>query len=223
MLNDYTLPVYGLLRSRKATAMLERSFGDMRIEELPHEFFCVSCDLVAAEAVIHRRGPLRSALGATMCLPAIFPPIPHRGALLVDGGVLDNLPVGEMAARGEGPVIAVDVTAQFAPPSRRSGMTTRRSRLSDRSRELLTGWDATPLPNLKETLIRSMLLGSVDPAGAVERGADLVIAPETGPIPLTAFKQIDELVAAGRAAAREALARAPASLGVNSPGSAPAA
>jgi NTE family protein len=224
VLNDYTLPVYGLLRSRKARAMLERTFGDTRIEELAHEFFCVSCDLVAAEAVIHRRGPLRSALGATMCLPAIFPPIPYQGSLLVDGGVLDNLPVGEMAERGEGPVIAVDVSAQFAPPSQRAETTTRRSRLSERSRELLTGWDPTPLPNVKETLIRSMLLGSLDPAGAVQRGADLVIAPETGPIPLTAFKRIDELVAAGRAAAREALARAPAGLGaLNSQGNAPGA
>ena len=217
-LSDYTVPVYGVLRSRKARAMLERTFGDTRIEDLPYEFFCISCDLVAAATVVHDRGPLRSALGASMCLPAIFPPIPYEGALLVDGGVLDNLPVGEMARRGEGPVIAVDVTAQFAPPARRTGAPTRRSRMSDRSRELLTGWDSTPVPNVKETLIRSMLLGSLDPAGAAERGADLLIAPETGPIPLTAFKRIDELVEAGRAAARQALERAPAGLRSGSTG-----
>ena len=207
-LNDYTLPVYSVLRSRKSAEMLARSFGSTCIEELPLDFFCVSCDLIEAKPVVHRRGSVAGALGASMCLPAIFSPIPSEGRLLVDGGVVDNLPVGEMAGRGEGPVIAVDVSAQFEPPRAGTGPETRRTRMADRAREALTGWSATRVPSLKETLIRSMVLGSLDPAGAIERGADLVIAPATGRIPLTAFAGIDELVAAGREAGRQSAAAA---------------
>lgn len=201
-LSDYTLPVYAVLRTRKSREMLARSFGSIHIEELPLDFFCVSCDLIEARTVVHRRGSVAGALGASMCLPAIFPPIPSEGRLLVDGGVLDNLPVGEMATRGEGPVIAVDVSAQFEPPRAAPRAETRRTRMAGHARETLTGWSTTRVPNIKETLIRSMVLGSLDPAGALERGADLVISPVTGRIPLTAFGGIDELVAVGRDAGR---------------------
>jgi len=209
-MNDYTLPFYSVLRSAKARQMIARGFGSTRIEELPLEFFCLSCDLVDASPVIHRRGSVAGALGATMCLPAIFAPIPSEGRLLVDGGVLDNLPVGEMAGRGEGPVIGVDVSARFTPAKAPTGRGRRRTRMTGRARAALTGSSAASVPNIKETVMRSMVLGSVDPAGARERGADLVITPDTGGIPLTAWSGIDELVAAGREAgrrsARDALA-----------------
>lgn len=207
-MNDYTVPVAAILRSKKARAMLQRSFGSARIEQLPLEFFCVSCDLTTSELVVHRRGTVWESVGASMCLPAIFPPAAVDGRLLVDGGVLNNLPVEEMAARGDGPVIAVDVTARFEPP-RLHGLQARRS--IARARELVTGLD-TPVPGLKETLIRCMVLGSIDTAAAARRHADLVITPETGGIPLTAWKQLEQLRAAGREAARTALAAAPASL-----------
>ena len=51
---------------------------------------------------------------ASLSIPGVFPPISTPdGRLLVDGGVLDNLPVGTMARPGEGPVIAVDVTGRM--------------------------------------------------------------------------------------------------------------
>ena len=57
----------------------------------------------------HRRGPVADAVAASMSMPGIAPPIADNGRLLIDGGVLDNLPVDVMAATDEGPVIAVDV------------------------------------------------------------------------------------------------------------------
>jgi predicted acylesterase/phospholipase RssA len=190
-MSDYTIPLAALVRGRKAEAMLLRLFGDRQIEELEREFFCVSSDLVTSELVVHRRGNLYEA----------------------DGGVLNNLPVATMAARGEGPVIAVDVSSRFEPPSRGAAGADRprMRRLSARIRRAIIGWDA-PLPTFGETLTRSVVLGSIDTAEAARKHADVVIAPAVQGIGLTEFDRIGEIRAQGSAAAREALARLPESV-----------
>jgi NTE family protein len=212
-MNDYTVPLAALVRGRKAEAMLLRLFGELQIEELEREFFCVSSDLVSSELVVHRRGPLYEAVGASFCLPGIGPPVAAGDRLLVDGGVLDNLPVATMAARGEGPVFAVDVSSRFEPPTRRAGGTGRPGLrgLSARLRRAIIGWD-TPLPSFGETLTRTVVLGSIDTAEAAQKHADIVIAPAVQGIGLVEFGRIAEIRAQGAAAAREALARLPASV-----------
>jgi NTE family protein len=209
-MSDYTIPLAALVRGRKAEAMLLRLFGDRQIEELEREFFCVSSDLVTSELVVHRRGNLYEAVGASLCLPGIGPPVAVGDRLLVDGGVLDNLPVATMAARGEGPVIAVDVSSRFEPPSRKAGGAgrPRLRRLSARVRRGIIGWD-TPVPSFGETLTRSVVLGSIDTAEAARKHADVVIAPEVQGIGLVEFDRIGEIRAQGAAAALAALARLP--------------
>ena len=103
--------------------LLHDALGDRRIEQLPMRFFCLSCDLIAREAVLHRTGPVADAVYASAAIPGVFPPVATTdGRLLVDGGVLDNLPVATMARTGEGPVIAVDVTGRMGQFKRaRSG------------------------------------------------------------------------------------------------------
>ena len=72
------------------------NFGDVRIEELPKPFFCVSSDLTTGRIHEHRAGMLWRALRASVALPGILPPVTHHGHLLVDGGVMNNLPVDVM-------------------------------------------------------------------------------------------------------------------------------
>jgi predicted acylesterase/phospholipase RssA/CRP-like cAMP-binding protein len=213
-MSDYTIPLAALVRGRKAEAMLLRLFGELQIEELEREFFCVSSDLVTSELVVHRRGNLYEAVGASFCLPGIGPPVATGDRLLVDGGVLDNLPVATMAARGEGPVFAVDVSSRFEPPSRGRGGGVGRPglrKLSARLRRAIIGWD-TPLPSFGETLTRTVVLGSIDTAEAAQKHADVVIAPAVQGIGLVEFGRIAEIRAQGAAAAREALERLPASV-----------
>src|SRR5687768_14541802 len=83
--------------------------------------------------------------------------------MLVDGGVLNNLPVDVMAATGEGPDIAVDVTNRFEPPAPRENGPTRTRRFWHR-REHREEEDR--LPGFSEALTRALLLGSVDTAEA---------------------------------------------------------
>jgi len=181
-LSDWTVPRVSLIRARRAMRMLERVFGDARVETATRACFCVSADLVEAELVVHRTGLVRSAVGASMSLPGLLPPMPEGGRLLVDGGVLDNLPVLEMAAEHEGPVIAVDAMGRrpLGRPDR--------------------------LPHLVDTLARSTVLGSWRELRAKRAVADLVVEPDAGDVGLLEFDALDRLVAAGRRDALTAVA-----------------
>lgn len=108
-LSDFTLPLVAVLRGRKVTKLLQDNFGDMKLEDLPTTCFCVSSNLTIGRAHIHREGPLWKALRATVSIPGLLPPVVHDGQLLVDGGLMNNIPVDIMSTIAEGPVIGVDV------------------------------------------------------------------------------------------------------------------
>ena len=181
--NDYTLPRVALIRSRKAARMFDRLFGEMTIEELAKPLFTVSADLLSSRLVVHRRGSLTEAVGASMSIPGLVPPLSRSGRLLVDGGVLNNLPIDAMADSGEGPIVAVDVVRRLEA----------------------SAVDEPPLPSIMETLSRATVLGSVERAERNRELALLVITPETQDIPLRDFRALDRVVEVGRAAARAAL------------------
>ena len=204
--NDYVPPAYAMLRGAKTRKLIEESLGDRLIEELPLRFFCVSCDLIRREAVVLRAGPVSTAVYASLAIPGVFPPVATEdGRLLVDGGVLDNLPVETMAATGVGPVIAVDVSGrsgQFSRDGRRAFAPLSRS-----LRHALTGFEHK-IPRLGETIVRSMLVGSSDTVAASRRHADLTITPQVDGIGLLEWKALPRARELGRRATHEALAAA---------------
>jgi NTE family protein len=86
-------------------------YGLDRFDALPTPFRVVAVDLKAAEKVVLDRGPLATALRATMSLPAAFPPVERDGRVLVDGGALDNVPADVVRESGAAFVVAIDVGA----------------------------------------------------------------------------------------------------------------
>lgn len=213
-LGDYTLPIYAFVRGGNARREFTRLFGDRQIEAQPREFFCASCDIFASQLVVHRRGSMLISIGSSAALPGIAPPIiDSSGRVLVDGGVLNNLPVEEMARSGHGPVIAIDVTAiererELPPPRFRRP---RLRRCASLARRVVTAIDG-PLPSGSETIFRSIVLGSEDTVAAARKHAILTISPEVQDMGITDFAAYEEIVERGRIAAREALAGAPAEL-----------
>lgn len=201
--SDYTVPAYSLIRGAKTRRALQEVFGDHRIEELPRRWFCVASDIVARELIVHRTGRMADAVYSSMALPGVYPPIPTEdGRLLVDGGVMDNLPVETMARRTEGPIIAVDVSQRLGmpPPARRPGL----ERVARRMRRALTGYEQR-LPALRETIHWTIALGSTDTVNAALKHADLVISPRVEGIGILDWSQLPRAVEIGRCAAREAL------------------
>jgi NTE family protein len=201
--NDYTIPRVSLIRAHKAEAMLRRVFGDARIEQLPIDYFAVSAEMLHAQVVVHRRGPLAEAVGGSMSIPGLVPPLRDAGQLLVDGGVLNNLPIDIMAGSGEGPVVAVDVMGRKLEASARGTVPTsggRRFRVRRRQDD-----GELALPNILETLSRVTVLGSWRAAAQNREQAAAIVSPELTGIGLFEFGRIDAAVEAGRQAARDAL------------------
>jgi len=187
-LGRFTLPTKGLVSGRQTVAELERGIGDVLVEELPHEFRCVSVDLLNRKEVVHRSGRVAHVVACSLRLPGLFPPFPYGGTLHVDGGVLNNLPVSALS-RDEGPLVAVSIS--FGGSGRPPGAPER------------TG--PPRVPALGDTLMRTMMLASGSAAEQAIAGADLVLRPQAVGVGLLEFHQIDRMREAGREAARAAL------------------
>lgn len=102
--------------------------GLVSFDRLPTPFACVAVDLVSGGAIVYRAGQLREALRATMSYPGWFAPVRADDRVLVDGGVLNNLPTDVMQGMGADVIIAVDVgkvTEDDAPYSSVLGVANR--------------------------------------------------------------------------------------------------
>jgi predicted acylesterase/phospholipase RssA/CRP-like cAMP-binding protein len=113
---DYTLPFVSLASGKRLTKGLKDLFGETRIEELYVRFFCVSTNTSKSSLHVHDAGLLASAIRASASIPGIFPPViadnEHRD-VLVDGGVMNNVPVDVMQQFGVGKIIAVDLAGEM--------------------------------------------------------------------------------------------------------------
>ncbi|MSX01989.1 MAG: cyclic nucleotide-binding domain-containing protein [Actinobacteria bacterium] len=180
--HSYQLPPRSALaRTERALETMQGVFGDQQIETLPIDLFTVAADLVAAQMVVQRRGSVAEAAMSTARIPAILPPGRAAGRLLVDGGLIRNLPVDVMSQTGEGPVVAIEVGGRFDPPIDEDG--------------------DPALPGIGETLMRSVLLGSAAAGSSVIASADLLLEPDVSGMKMMAFGEIQRGIAIGRAAA----------------------
>ena len=128
---DYTLPIVSLLTGKKVTAALGKYLEHVEIEDMHLPYFAISASLVHARMIVHRTGnALRSVL-ASCRAPGMFPPLGWAGDVLVDGGLVNNIPADVMRSAllgregnshgtlspelttGGGTVFAIDVS----PPS----------------------------------------------------------------------------------------------------------
>jgi len=106
----------GLLDSQMIEEWVVRRLGDIRMEDLDIPFAAVATDLVAGQRVVLREGPLAPAVRASCAIPGIFSPyITPEGRILVDGGVVDNLPVQVAREMGAEAVLAVNVSSTTLP------------------------------------------------------------------------------------------------------------
>ena len=197
-LKGRTIPLVSLSRGVKGFAAQHRVHGDRRIEGLDVNFYCVSADLATQRLVVHRRGLVAVAVSATQALPAFVPPVKDGERILVDGGILNNLPVDPMLSTGEGPVIAVDVSGALPAPR------------APRSRApLLRRWIVGPsvewAPPIAETVLRSILLGNALTDAAARDRAHAVIRPKLRGVATMRFRGLEAIRDLGRQAAREAV------------------
>ena len=109
-LKGFTFPFVALHGSHRSRTAMAGCFGERRIEDQARDFFCTSTNLTRNRSMVHTSGPLARYVLASVSIPGIVAPVIDRGELLVDGGVLDNLPVDPMSRTGAGTIYASDVS-----------------------------------------------------------------------------------------------------------------
>ena len=181
----------GLVAGQKLSFLLKSlTLGTVGVESfdaLPIPFRCVATDITTGEKVVLSDGSLAEAIRASMSLPAVFSPVPRGSRLLVDGGLVENLPVAEAEAMGAEVVVAVDVSSDKLDPEK--------------------------LMSFGGVLSRTIGLPIRQNVSAALQRASVVVRPRVGDIPSMDFARAADLVARGEAAAR-ALAKELSALSV---------
>jgi NTE family protein/lysophospholipid hydrolase len=202
---EYTLPIVSLLGSRRLDRFLHEAYGDARIEDLEIGCFAVSSNLSTAEVEVHAAGLLWTAVRSSMSVPGVAVPVVAGGHLLIDGGVLNNLPGDVMRRLGAGTVIAVDVNAK---------------------NDLLVDDSCTPIPSpwkilwsrinpfakrlnvpsILSILARTSLLGSLLKLNEVMRDVDLYLNPPVSHFGILDNDALEEIAETGYRYAKERVA-----------------
>lgn len=113
---DITWSAMGAMRAGKVMTKLESLVGDIRIEELPMPFTAVATDLGRQREVWFQSGSLLRAIRASIAVPGIITPVQENGHVLVDGGLLNPLPIIPTVSVDSDLVLAVNATAQTPRP-----------------------------------------------------------------------------------------------------------
>ncbi len=115
----------GLVGDHKVMLELQRlvgSFSEQDFNQFPIPFRAVTTDLNEGEAYVIDHGDLAMAMRASMAVPLVFGPVKHQGRMLVDGGMLNNLPVDVVKAMGADVVIAVNISSPLAQVNEESSV-----------------------------------------------------------------------------------------------------
>lgn len=190
----YQLPFVSLLKGMKMKESSVMAFGDdTQIEDLWINFFCISSNLSTHQMNIHRQGNLEKAIRATTAIPGIAEPILEKGHLLIDGGILNNLP-SDIMQQFCRTVIVVDIAEQI-------NLTVEYDRIPS-SWEIL--WSricpfkkSLQFPSILDILLGATLLSSNGRAKIVKADADFYLKPPVEQFKRLEFTALEELVEVG--------------------------
>ena len=113
---DIRLGGSGLMRGERLARVLNHYMGDVRIEELDRKFAAVACDLRTGYEVWLQRGPIVPAIRASYALPGAFEPVQVDGRHMIDGALVNPVPVSACRALGAHMVIAVSLNGDAFGP-----------------------------------------------------------------------------------------------------------
>ncbi len=167
--------------ARELVGRVAQLLPDISIEALPRPFSVVATDSSTGAEVRLTHGPLRLAVAASSAMPGLAHPVLWGGRLLQDGGAVAEIPVAAARDLG-GPVVAVEVSEALTPLDRGAGQVPR-------------------------VLFRVAAMGWQELRRRILADADAVVAPAVNHLHWADYGAMNEAVAAGRAAAREFLAR----------------
>lgn len=193
---DYTLPILSLKSGKKIIKACQNSFGkDLYIEDCLINFFCVSTNLSHHCMEVTQKGALWKAIISSVAIPGIFPPIINeKGDLLVDGGIVNNLPVDVMRSYiNGGKIIAGSFTPAVHPNY--DPAIPLDSGLSIFS-HYLRG-HKNKVPNMGDMILYSLMVGSNYHQIRMEKEADFCVKFALEDVEMMDFHLFDKIIDQG--------------------------
>ena len=219
---DVVLNGSGLMGGKRLEKAMHRFLPPTNIEDLPGRFIAVTAELSTGHEVWLMEGDLADAIQAAYALPGVFPPRSIGGRWLIDGALVNPLPVSACRALGARAVVAIGLHADAF----NVGAAQRKTKFNQLAQDGGAELEQVSKGNLTEKLMLRRLFNASENApgvGSVMLASfnilmdritrsrlagdppDVLVAPQVGHIPLLDFDQADELIARGRQAVDDAM------------------
>ncbi len=210
---DFRVRSAGMIGGKRLQRLLNKYFKGMEIEDIPYPFVAIASDLATGHEVWLRKGDFIRAMQASFALPGVFPPVEVNNRFLVDGALVNPVPVSVCQALGARFTIAVDLNSDMIGkavrpgdkyqtiagfdifPDKKPGLMGRLFTRDPNSPSLF-GVMVSALNILQDRVTRARLAG--DPP-------DIHLKPQIGHIGSLEFERGEEMIAAGEAAVEAAM------------------
>ena len=220
---DFKVKSSGLIGGNKLMKLMQETFGDIKVEDLPHPYIAVTADMVTGHEVWLRKGRLVDVMRASFSIPGIFSPVFMNNRWLVDGALVNPVPVSACNASGARMTIAINVSGDIIGKAKRPGDNiptvagfdllnfeggpeqVEKAKKTGIVQKVFSREPGTPsifgvmlssLNIVQDRLARSRLAG--DPP-------DVLIVPRIGHIGLMEFDRAEELMDEGEASVERAM------------------
>jgi len=222
---EFGMPRSGLIEGRRVNELLDKLMPEATFENLRKPLRCVATDLRTGDPYVFSEGRLQPAIRASISVPGVFSPAKHEGKLLIDGGLVNPIPVDQLREMGADKIIAVDVNhgcLQRQVGTGASGKSRKpKGMVGDwlrKAEEILEERDPKHLERIKEWFAPDPMPNLIDVIGGmihiVETQVgkmrmeidppDVLLAPEVGDMEMFDFHHAEEIIEAGRASVRAA-------------------
>ncbi len=212
---DFSFGHQGLVKADKVLKTIKEFTGEANIEDLSLPYAAVSADIVNKKEVVFREGNIFEAIRASIAIPSVITPVKTETGVLVDGGVMNNIPVNHVV-RVEGDllvVVNVNATVPLNLPSRTDKETQeRKSRYQEKIKEFyahlqkvnpLHSEEKLSYLNLVSRTINLMIY-QIAQLHLAQYNPDIMIEVSSESCGMYDFYKAEELVEIGRIAARTA-------------------
>ena len=200
---DPVIPRSGLIEGKRIEDILREYFGYIKVEQLDIPFACVATDYNTGMEVILDRGELVEVLRASISIPGIFKPTRIDGMVLLDGGVINQVPVNVVRKMGADFIIAVDLSMRMLETNIFKAVHIGESRGTDKGEEL------ADIPNIFNVIIGSMSImeTTISQMRLKRERPDIVIKPMVDELGLLDYFKYQKGFEEGERAAWESLKR----------------
>ncbi|MCS6967261.1 MAG: patatin-like phospholipase family protein [Cytophagales bacterium] len=218
---DFTLAPHGLIKAEKVFDTMKTFIPDMPIEDMPIPFAAVATDILNQKAVVFTSGSFYQAIRASIAIPAVITPVKYGDTFLVDGGILNPIPIQYVPKKGDEWIAVVNLYGERSS----NPLPKKQSSTDSQSTSLLTRLARLSFSEDRQSLGYYSLVSAASSA-MIKRIAQLTLAhyppdiliniPEDSAGTFEFFKAA-ELIQLGRELATKALAEAEEKLSTASP------